>query len=152
MTQTPNMTRLEYRRSLGLPEGSKFTTKGMPIKPKGKSKFGAKKTVVDGIAFDSKIEAARYGELKQLERGRRIVDLQVHPVFRVVINGVDVFEWIADFSYRDVAGWYPDGTPDCTFSVVEDVKSEGTRREREWKLKKKVVEAACGITITEVVR
>ena len=68
MTSPRNMTRQEYRHSLGLPSSS-FDLKGMPIeKPKGKSKFGAKKTVVDGITFDSKAEAKRYGELKQLER------------------------------------------------------------------------------------
>jgi hypothetical protein len=145
------MTRLEYRRSLGLPEGSQFTTKGMPIaKPKGKSKFGAKKTVVDGFTFDSKAEAKRYGELKALERGKQISYLIIHPKFPVVINGVEVFVWKADFQYLDRTPTMLRG--ELATTVVEDVKSEGTRREREWKLKKRVVEAACGITITEVIR
>jgi len=32
------------------------------------NKYGAKKTVVDNITFDSKKEAARYQELKLLEK------------------------------------------------------------------------------------
>lgn len=35
-------------------------------------KYNAKKTVVDGIAFDSKKEAMRYKELKELERVGKI--------------------------------------------------------------------------------
>jgi len=38
-----------------------------PIKKSGKSKYRAQKTTVDGIEFDSKLEAHRYCELKTLE-------------------------------------------------------------------------------------
>lgn len=40
------------------------------------SKYGAIKTVVDGIQFDSKAEARRWSELRLLERAGQIRDLQ----------------------------------------------------------------------------
>jgi hypothetical protein len=119
--------------------------------PGGKSKFGAKKVVVDGYTFASVIEAKRYGELKALERGRKIVQLEIHPEFEVKINGILVTTYKADFRYLLPFNPVYDG-PGSQVMIVEDVKSEGTRRERDWKLKKKVVEAACGITITEVIK
>jgi hypothetical protein len=44
------------------------------------SKFHAKRTQVDGIWFDSKAEAGRYGELKLLERAGEIEDF-LPPAF-----------------------------------------------------------------------
>lgn len=41
-----------------------------------KNKYNAKKTVVDGITFDSKKEASRWLELKLLERSGKISDLK----------------------------------------------------------------------------
>jgi len=41
-----------------------------------KNKYGAKKTTVDGITFDSKKESKRWGELKLLERSGDIADLR----------------------------------------------------------------------------
>ena len=40
------------------------------------SKYGAIKTVLDGIKFDSKAEARRWAELRLLERAGQIHDLQ----------------------------------------------------------------------------
>ena len=62
-----NITREEYRALAGT--------------PKRKGKYGAIKTVVDGITFDSRAEAKRYGELKSLERGGDIIMLGCHPKF-----------------------------------------------------------------------
>ena len=42
----------------------------------GKSKYGAKKTVVGDIKFDSKREANRWMELQMLERSGAISNLQ----------------------------------------------------------------------------
>lgn len=41
-----------------------------------KNKYGAKKTQVGEVKFDSKKEATRWVELQLLERGREISDLQ----------------------------------------------------------------------------
>ena len=38
-------------------------------------KYNARKTVVDGIKFDSKKEAARYSELKLMEKAGEIYNL-----------------------------------------------------------------------------
>ena len=46
-------------------------------------KYNAKKTVVDGIKFDSKKEAARYEVLKGLERVGKIDRLELQPRFEV---------------------------------------------------------------------
>ena len=47
------------------------------FKFKKSSKFGAKKTIVDGITFDSKWESERYGQLKAMERGGIVTDLSM---------------------------------------------------------------------------
>lgn len=49
-----------------------------------KEKYGNKKVTVDGIAFDSKREAARYCELKMLERAGKITDLSLQKVFELI--------------------------------------------------------------------
>ncbi|MDD3747626.1 MAG: DUF1064 domain-containing protein, partial [Anaerostipes sp.] len=43
------------------------------------SKYGARKTVIDGITFDSKREAKRYQELKLLEQAGEISYLELQP-------------------------------------------------------------------------
>jgi hypothetical protein len=69
--------------------------------------------VVDGITFDSKKEAARYQELKLMERAKEIYKLELQPKFPICIEGKKVFEYRADFRYWDG----PAGN--C---IVEDVK------------------------------
>lgn len=41
------------------------------------SKYNARRTVVDGVAFASRLEADTYAELRLLERGRQISDLEM---------------------------------------------------------------------------
>lgn len=49
-----------------------------------KSKYHAQKTVVDGITFDSKKEARRYGELKLLERAGELSDLRLQVKYELI--------------------------------------------------------------------
>lgn len=49
-----------------------------------RAKYNNKKTTVDGIEFDSKAEARRYGELKLLLRAGAIEDLVLQPVFEII--------------------------------------------------------------------
>lgn len=49
-----------------------------------RSKYGARKTVVDGITFDSKKEANRYRELKLLERAGEICFLRLQVPFELI--------------------------------------------------------------------
>jgi hypothetical protein len=101
------------------------------------SKFKAVKTVLDGITFASKKEAKRYTELKLLERAGEISRLELQPRYDIIINGVKVCTYVADFSYFDKSS-----------RVVEDVKGMKTP---VYRLKKKLVEALFpGVVIKEV--
>jgi len=57
--------------------------RGLRLKSGTRNKYGAVRTKVDGIKFDSKAEARRYGELKLLERGGYIRELKIHPSYPI---------------------------------------------------------------------
>lgn len=86
----------------------------------------------------SKKEAARCDELRLLERGGEIVGLINQPAFPLIVNGVKVGKYTADFSYIDAR---------TGASVVED--SKGFSKGEAYRLRKKIVEACHGIKITE---
>lgn len=67
----------------------------------------SKKTVIDGITFDSKTEAEYYEYLKSLERDKKIYRLRCHPVF-ILQEAFEqdgkkykAIKYIADFAYWD---------------------------------------------------
>lgn len=79
----------------------------------------SKKTVIDGITFDSKTEAEYYEYLKSLERDKKIYRLRCHPVY-VLQDAVErhgkkykAIKYIADFEY-----W----SDEEQINVVVDVK------------------------------
>jgi hypothetical protein len=105
-----------------------------------RSKYGARKTVVDGITFDSKKEAKRYRELKLLERAGEICCLRLQVPFELIpaqyeetgevyTKGANkgkpkrgkciekAVTYIADFVYYN---------SDATVRTVEDVKGMRT--------------------------
>ena len=47
-------------------------------------KYHNKKTVADGIKFDSKLEAERYAQLKMMERAGVIRDLELQPKYELI--------------------------------------------------------------------
>lgn len=100
-------------------------------------KYSAIATVVDGIRFASKAEARRYQELKILERGGVITNLELQPKFPLVVEGVKVATYIADFAYTDKHG----------SKVVEDVKGMETD---VFKIKRKLFEVLYKIPLTIV--
>ena len=109
------------------------------------SKYQSKKTIVDGITFDSKAEARRYCELKMLEKAGEIADLQMQfsfqlqPPFRKNGKTIRAINYIADFVYTDTRK---------RRIVVEDVKGFKTK---EYLLKKKLFEYKFpDLTITEI--
>lgn len=108
------------------------------FKFKKSSKFGAKKTVVDGITFDSKWESERYGQLKAMERGGIVTDLELQVKYDIVINDIKICKYIADFVYKEES---PDGK---IKEIVEDAKGFETP---EFKLKKKLMKAVHNIDI-----
>lgn len=96
------------------------------------SKYNAKKTVIDGIKFDSKREAERYCELKLLEKAKEIRNLELQPRFLLQDKFKDKMgtthrkiEYVADFMYVDKDDK----------KIVEDVKGVMTD---VYKLKKKM--------------
>ena len=108
------------------------------FKFKKSSKFGAKKTIVDGITFDSKWESERYGQLKAMERGGIVTDLELQVKYDIVINDIKICRYIADFVYKEES---PSGE---IKEIVEDAKGFETP---EFKLKKKLMKAVHGIDI-----
>ncbi|MBQ3950048.1 MAG: DUF1064 domain-containing protein [Bacteroidales bacterium] len=123
------------------------------------SKYLNKKTEVDGILFDSKKEASYYLRLKEMEtKGeinnlRRQVPYELIPaVYRDEVKHLKTKDktvtkclqrathYIADFVYN-----LPSGE-----EIVVDVKSYITRKNAEYRLKKKMMLAFNGIEITEV--
>lgn len=100
-----------------------------------RSKYGAKKTEIDGLKFDSKAEAARYTVLKKLAGIGIVKNLRLQVVYKLAVNGQLICKYIADFVYDK------DGV-----EVVEDVKG---MRTREYVLKRKLMKAVFGIVIKE---
>ena len=105
-----------------------------------RSKYGAQKTTVDGIEFDSKAEARRYGELRLLERSGRIKNLERQVRYDLEVNGVKIGFYKADFRYWDQAS---------SQQIVEDVKG---MRTPVFAIKAKLMKALHRVEIVEIGR
>ena len=110
-----------------------------------KSKYGARKTIIDGIKFDSKKESRRYAELKLLIMAKKIVNLEMQKKFVLIpsqkIDGKVVereVSYIADFVYIDT---------NTGNIVVEDTKGYKTK---DYIIKRKLMLYKYGIKITEI--
>ena len=101
-------------------------------------KYRNEPTEVDGHRFASLAEARRYMDLKRLQDAGEISQLRLQPRYPIVINGIPVCVYVADFSYIGSTG-----------IVVEDVKGVRTA---VYRLKNKLMRAVHGIDITEVGR
>lgn len=120
-------------------------------------KYGNKKTVIDGIEFDSKKEATRYCELSLLQRAGYIQNLELQKAFELIPAQYETFErfgkngkrlkdgrkciensvvYNADFVYTE------DGK-----TVVEDTKG---LRTKEYIIKRKLMLYVHGIRIKEI--
>jgi len=113
-------------------------TKVVP-QPKSRSKYNNIKAEVDGKKFDSTKESKRYLVLKSMVERGEISELHEQVKFTFVHNGVKICSYVADFTYNK------DGK-----EVVEDVKSEMTKKLPVYKMKKKMMFAFYGIEINEV--
>lgn len=109
------------------------------IKPR---KYRNKKVIIDGITFDSKLEAKRWGELCLLARAGEIQELERQVRYPLRVNGCLVCTLVVDFRYQTRAGTL----------VLEDTKSPATARERSYRIKKKLLMALTGLDITEVMK
>jgi len=116
------------------------------------SKFRSIKTVVDGISFDSRKEARRYGELQLLQAAGEISDLELQPRFKFEVNGRPVKIRSDGFPNGRQAGYTADFRYWSTHRqmwVIEDVKSPATATEAD-KLRRALVEAQFGIIVETV--
>lgn len=120
-----------------------------------KSKYGARKTTIDGQNFDSKKEAKRFNELRILEKAGAISELKTQVKFVLIpaqrepdtvgarggIKKGKVIErecsYVADFAYKNASGE----------TVVEDTKGYRTK---EYIIKRKLMLYVHGIRIVEV--
>lgn len=123
-----------------------------------RNKYGARKTLVDGIMFDSKREADRYRQLKLLLDRGEISNLEMQVKYELIPAQYEVTErygkrgqrlkdgrkllekpvtYIADFVYYDL----PSGEV-----VVEDCKG---MRDQKYRIKKKLMLWVHGIRIKE---
>ena len=115
------------------------------IGPEKKSKYGNEKAEANGIKFDSKKEARRYMELRQLETMGKISDLKLQHTFTLqeaftTESGerIQAIKYIADFTYMENGQF-----------VVEDVKSPATRSNPVYRMKNKMM-AEKGYIIREI--
>ena len=109
------------------------------IGEKKPSKYHNRKTLYNGIKFDSQKEENRYRELELLERGGYIRSLELQPRYDFIVNGKKLKHYYkADFRYEDIT---------TGLLVVEDVKGFRTK---DYRLKKELVEALYGVEIREI--
>lgn len=69
-------------------------------KPK-RSKYGAKKTELDGVTYDSKAEAEYAAKLKLREKAGEVGGIEIQRPFPILINGFSVGVYRADFCFID---------------------------------------------------
>lgn len=117
-------------------------------------------TYVEGIRFDSRKEAGRWLALREDERAGRISGLRRQVPFELLpavkrketvhlkTKDKEVEKviqrptyYVADFVYTDCA---------TGEEVIVDVKSPITRANPEYRLKKKMMLALLGLTVTEM--
>ena len=107
------------------------------------TKYGNRKSVADGISFDSKHERDIYLKLKTAEKCGTIRDLQLQVPFvlqdKYTINGktIRAIKYIADFTFINEQG------------QLEVWDAKGIKTD-VYKLKKKIFEYKYGTEIHEV--
>lgn len=102
------------------------------------NKYRNRRVTIDGLKFDSVREAKRYKQLAVLERAGLIDALRRQVRFPLIVNGVLVCTYVADFTYTDESGR----------KVIEDAKGYATR---EYKTKARLFAALHpGLSISEV--
>jgi len=101
-----------------------------------RSKYNNVKTVIDGITFASMKEARRYSVLSLLQKTGEISNLRLQVPFKIVVNGILICTYKADFVYNDRDGK----------QIIEDTKG---MRTQVYNLKKKLLHATSQLQITE---
>lgn len=123
---------MENRQELSVAEFKELQFQVTP-----QMKYRNQKTIVDGITFDSKLEAEYYGKLKLWVKSGVVLSFERQVVYPFVHNGVKIGSYKSDF---DVI-WKTIGLK------VTDCK--GFRTDL-YKWKKKMMKAFYNIDIKEV--
>ena len=89
------------------------------------TKYGAKKTTIDGITFASKLEATRFQQLRLLEKAGEITALVLQPEFQILRGFInpDTGEKIRSRFYVGDFQYIENGTNKM---IVEDTKGVET--------------------------
>lgn len=107
-----------------------------PLPAPKPSKYGNRKTTIDGETFDSKREALRHLVLKQMQRDGEIKDLKRQVTFKLVVNGHKIGSVRPDWTYAEDQGFAL--RPAFRWrKVAEDAKGYQTSDHKtRWKLAK----------------
>lgn len=108
----------------------------LPEQPQKRAKYGNTKTQLDGQKFDSLHEAEVYQELLLRVKANELRAVITQQTF-ILPGGV---KYIADFVTLNNDG---------TYSVL-DAKSEATKKDKVYRLKKRQMKECLNITIEEV--
>ena len=127
---TEPLTPAQYRDTVKAPKKGRY------------HKSPAEKRTCDGITFGSVLEMKRYQALRLKQIAGLIHDLKLQPVFKIDINGQHLCRYTADFEYLNERGEV----------VIEEVKSTGTAKERDYKLRKRAAELFYSVKVTEIVK
>lgn len=103
------------------------------------NKYRNKIIAAHGKTFDSKKESERYSLLLMLSEKGVIHHLDCQVRYNLIVNGEIICAYVADFTYLQ-----------DDQRVVEDVKSEYTRKLPVYRIKKKLMKAIYNIEIKEV--
>lgn len=102
-----------------------------------RNKFGAIRTEIDGLKFDSRGEAKRYQVLRDRQTAGLISDLTTQVSYRLTVNGIKIADYRADFRYTREG-----------VEIVEDYKSRATITPT-YRMKKRLMAAIHQIAIYE---
>ena len=109
---------------------------------KAPSKYKAISATVEGVIFDSRLEAGIWQELKLREKAGEIVGLRRQVRFSLFAGGGEhIGIYTADFVFDEKG-------QDGTFKrVVADAKSEHTRTLAAWRRTEKIMLACHGVAV-----
>lgn len=119
-----------------------------------KQKYGNKKTIVNGLTFDSRKEAKRYQELLLLERAGAIQDLQLQVKFPLIPTQrePDTFGKRGGVYKGKVIEREVDYIADFVYTENDEIVVEDTKgfRTKEYIIKRKLMLHLHGIRIKEI--
>lgn len=125
-----SMSARDYRIAMGL------DTPRQSVSTEKKNKYGAIKTEVDGMIFDSKKESAEWVKFCRMEAAGMISNLKRQTSLDFYVKGKKMFTYKPDMEYDA-----PDG------HHYVDVKSSATATNPIFRLKRKIIEAEYDIKI-----